>query len=94
MMFRVGKFHEILLFSARRGGHRAFGMSVRAYDRTSVDQVKILSKVESQELFMVASWYIIWGCIFVSPAGIYKSHDLMTYISRSTDLGFWQDYQG
>ena len=28
------------------------------------------------------------------PAGIYKSHDLMTYISRSTDFGLWPDYQG
>ena len=27
------------------------------------------------------------------PAGIYKSHDLMTYISRSTDFGLWPDYQ-
>ena len=24
------------------------------------------------------------------PAGIYKSHDLMTYIFRSTDFGFGQ----
>ena len=25
---------------------------------------------------MIASWYFIWGCISVRPAGIYKSHDL------------------
>ena len=25
------------------------------------------------------------------PAGIYKSHDLMTYISQSTDFGLWPD---
>ena len=28
------------------------------------------------------------------PAGLYKSHDLMTYISQSTDFGLWPDYQG
>ena len=36
---------------------------------------------------MVASWYFMWGYISMRPAGIYKSHDLMTYISRSTDFG-------
>ena len=63
--------------SARRG-HRAFRLSVFAYVRSSVDQVNILSKVESQDLLMVASWYFIWVCISMRPAGIYKSHDLMT----------------
>ena len=29
----------------------------------------------------------------MSPAGVYKSHDFMTYISRSTDFGLWPDYQ-
>ena len=28
------------------------------------------------------------------PAGIYKSHDLLTYISRCTDFGLWPGYQG
>ena len=27
------------------------------------------------------------------PAGIYKTHDLLTYISRSTDLGLGPDHQ-
>ena len=35
---------------------------------------------------MVASWYFIWRCISMRPAGVYKSHDLLTYISRSTDF--------
>ena len=28
------------------------------------------------------------------PAGIYKSHDLLTYISWSIGFGLWSDYQG
>ena len=39
------------------GGHRAFGLSVRAYVRPSVDQVKFLAKIESQDLLLVANWY-------------------------------------
>ena len=35
--------------SARRG-HTTFGLSVSVYARLSIDQVKILSKVESQDL--------------------------------------------
>ena len=27
------------------------------------------------------------------PAGLYKSHDLITCISRSTDFGLWPDYK-
>ena len=69
--------------------HRAFGLSIHVYMRTSVCRpvLRFLSKAESQELLMVASWYFIWGCISMRPAGIYKSHDLMTYISWSTDFG-------
>ena len=53
-----------------------------------LSRLRFLSKVESQDqLLMVASWYFIWGCIFMRPAGIYKSHELLTYISRSTDFG-------
>ena len=82
--------------SARRG-HSGFGLSIRAYMCMSVRPktwLRFLSKVESQDLLMVASWYFIWGCISMRPTGIYKSHDLMTYISRSTDFGHWPDYQG
>ena len=43
---------------------------------------------------MVASWYFIWGCISMRPAGIYKSHDLLSCISGSTDFGLRPDYQG
>ena len=67
-------------------------MCVRLYVSPSVDQVTFLSKVESQDLLMVAGWYFIWRCI--STAGIYKSHDLMAYILWSTDFGLWPDYQG
>ena len=63
-------------------GHRAFGMSLHPKTR-----LRFLSKVESQDLLMIASWYFIWGSISMKPAGIYKSHDLMTYISWSTDFG-------
>ena len=31
--------------------------------------------------------------VSLRPARIYKSHDLMTYISRSTYFGLWPDYQ-
>ena len=55
-------------------------------------RLRFLSKVESQDLLMVASWYFIWGCISVRPAGT-CSHDL-TYISQSTDFVLWPDYQG
>ena len=48
---------------------------------------------ESQDLLMVANWHFIWGCISMRPAGIYKSHDLLAYISWSTDIGLWTDYQ-
>ena len=50
---------------------------------------RFLSKVESQDLLMVANWYFIWGCISMRPAGIYKSHDLLIYISRSADFRLW-----
>ena len=86
--------------SARRG-HRAFGLSICVYVRTSVcpsvrpkTRLRFLAKVESQDLLMVASWYFIWGYISMRPKGIYKSHDLMTYISWSTDFGLWPGYQG
>ena len=59
------------------------------YVRSSVDQVKIFVQGRFS-ILMVASWYFIWGCISTRPAGIYKSHDLMTYISRSTDFGLGQ----
>ena len=59
-----------------------------------LSRLTFLSKVESQDLLMVASWYFIWGCISMRPAEIYKSHDLMIYISRSTDFRLWPDYQG
>ena len=61
-------------------GHRAFGLSVHAYVRL-LTRLRFLSKVESQDLLMVASRYFIWACISLRPAGIYKSHDIMTYIS-------------
>ena len=48
--------------------------------------LRFLSKVESQDLLMVASWYFIWGCISIRPPGICKSHDLLAYISQSTDF--------
>ena len=53
-----------------------------------LSRLRFLSKVESQDLLMVASWYFIWGCISVSQVGIYKSHDLLTYISLSADSEF------
>ena len=61
---------------------------------TRLSRLRFLSKVESQDLLMVASWYFIWWCISMRPAGIYKSHDLLTYISWSTDFELWPDYQG
>ena len=63
---------------------RAFGLSALAYVRQSVYQVKIFSRF--QDLLMVASWYYTWGCASLRQAGIYKSHDLLTYISRPTDF--------
>ena len=112
-----------------------------------LSRLRCLAKVESQDIFMVASWYyedvslwdqqeytraltswpifhgpltsyfcqivkikmfgqgrisrhiygsrlILWGCISMSPAGIYKSLDLLTYISRSTNFRLWPDCQG
>ena len=43
------------LLQGRTLNSRGFGLSIRAYIRQSVDRVKILSKVESQDLLMVAS---------------------------------------
>ena len=59
-----------------------------------LSRLRFLFKVESQDLIMVASWYFIWWCIVTRPWGIYKSHDLPTYISWSTDFGLWPDYRG
>ena len=53
-------------------------------------RLRFLSKVESQDLLMVADWYFIWWCISLRPAGIYKSHDLLTYISWSFGFGLGQ----
>ena len=50
-----------------------------------LSRLRFLSKVESQDLLMVASCYFTWGCISMISAVIYKSHDLLTYISRSAD---------
>ena len=36
---------------------------------------------------MVARWYFVWVCISMRPAGLYKSHDLLAYISWSGDFG-------
>ena len=51
-----------------------------------LSRLRFLSKEESQDLLMVASWYFMWGCISMSPAGIYKSHELLTYIYRLLTL--------
>ena len=51
-----------------------------------LSRLRFLSKVESQDLLMVANWYFILRCISMRPAGIYKSHGLLTYISWSTDF--------
>ena len=59
-----------------------------------LSRLRWFSKVESQDLSMVASWYFIWRCISMRPAGINKSHDLLTYILQSTDFVLWPDYQG
>ena len=40
-------------------------------------------------LLMVASWYFILECTSTRPAGIYKTHGLMTYISRSAYFRLW-----
>ena len=53
-----------------------------------------LSMVESQDKLMLASWYFIWECISMRPAGIYNSHDLLTYISRSADFILWPVFHG
>ena len=66
--------------------------SVHPYVRPKT-RLRFSAKVESQVLLMVASWFFICGYISMRPAGIYKSHDLMTYISQSTDFGLWPDYQ-
>ena len=51
-----------------------------------LSRLGFLSKVESQDLLMLASWYFIWECISMWPAGLCRSHDLLTYISRSADF--------
>ena len=81
----IYKSHELLTYISRSTDFRTLAR---------LSRLTFLSKVESQDLLMVASWYFIWGCMSLRPAGIYKSHDLMTYISRSTDFGLWPDYQG
>ena len=55
--------------SARRE-HRAFVFSVfpsvdqvLSYILKTLSRLRFLSKVESQDLLMVASWYFIWDCI-------------------------------
>ena len=65
---------------------------LRTWARLSV--LRFLSKVESQDLLMVAGWYFIWGCISMRPAGIYKSHDLLTFFSQSADFSrLWTLFQ-
>ena len=76
-------------------GHRAFRLSIRAYVclwqsvHPSLTRLTFLSKVESQDLLMVASWYFIWGYISLRPAGLYKSHDLIPtfYGPLTSDFG-------
>ena len=55
-----------------------------------LSRLRFLSNVESQDLLMVASWDFIWGCISMRPAGIYKSHDLLTYIHGLLTSDFGQ----
>ena len=66
---------------------------LRTLDRIS--RLRFLSK-ESQVLIMVASWYFIWVPLWdqYMNTGIYKSHYIMTYISRSADFELWPNYQG
>ena len=59
-----------------------------------LSRLRFLSKVVSQDLLMVASWYFIWGSISMRPAGIYKSHDLLIYISWSADFRIWLIFHG
>ena len=59
-----------------------------------LSRLSFLSKVESQDLLMVASWYFIWGCPSMRPAGIYTSHDLVTYISQSAKFRLWSSFHG
>ena len=56
--------------------------------------LRFLSKVESQNLLMVASCYITRGCMSMRSAGIYKNHDLLTYISWSADCKLWPIFHG
>ena len=37
-----------------------------------LSRLGFLSKVESQDLLTVASWYFVWICISMRPAGIYE----------------------
>ena len=75
----IYKNHDLMIYISRSTD---FGLG-------QLIKVIVLSKVESQALLMVASWYFIWACISMRPAGIYKSHDLLTYISRSAELRLW-----
>ena len=59
-----------------------------------LSRLRYLSKVESQDLLMVASWYFTWGCISMRSAGKYMSHDLLTYISRSADCKLQPIFHG
>ena len=74
--------------SARRG-QRAFGLSECAHVRPSEDQVQIFVQcrisrpINGSKLIFHTRMYLI-----------YKSHDPMTDISRSTDFRLLPDYQG
>ena len=48
-----------------------------------------LARLSRLRFLSMASWYFIWRCTSIRPAGIYKSHDLMTYISRSANFRLW-----
>ena len=51
-------------------------------------QGRILSSINSSKLIFHKRMYVY------ETTGMYKSHDLMTYILRSADFGRRPDYQG
>ena len=80
--------------ASARWEQRAFGLcffSVRPSLCPSEDQVKIFGQGRISR--PINGSKLIFD--MKRPAGIYKSYDLMTYISWSTtDFGLWPDYQG
>ena len=81
----IYKSHGLMTYILRSTD---FGLLAR------LSRLRFLSKVESQDLLMVASCYFTGGCISMRSAGIYKSHDFLTYISQSADCKLWPIFHG